>query len=48
MASRFSPPAEAVRNPFAFLARVIQIQHRGHGVHAQAVDMVFLEPEQRG
>ena len=26
-------------------AREVQIQHRGHGIHAQAVEMEFLQPE---
>ena len=37
--------AEFVGNPFAFLARVVEIEHGGDGVHAQAVDVVFVEPE---
>ena len=41
------PPAEPIRNPFALLARIVQIQHRGHRIHAQPVDVIFLEPEQR-
>src|SRR5260370_40072539 len=36
-----------VRHPLARLARVIEVEHRGDGVHAQAVDVVLLEPEQR-
>ena len=36
---------EAVGNPLAVLAGVVQIQHGGHGVHAQAVDVVFVQPE---
>ena len=32
--------------PFALLAVVVQIQHGGHGVHAQAVDVVLLQPVQ--
>ena len=39
--------AELVGNPLAGLARVIQVQHGGHRVHAQAVDVVLLQPEQR-
>ena len=41
------PPAELVGNPFAFLARIIEVKHRGHGVHAQAVNVKAVEPEQR-
>ena len=32
--------------PFTLLAVVVQIQHGGHGVHAQAVDVVLLQPVQ--
>ena len=39
--------AEAVRHPLPFLARVVEIEHRGHRVHAQAVGVVLVEPEQR-
>src|ERR1017187_6067841 len=38
--------AEAVGYPFAFFARVIEIEHRSDGVHAESVDMIFVEPEQ--
>ena len=41
------PPAELVGNPFARLARVIEVNHRGHGVHPQAVNVKAVEPEQR-
>jgi hypothetical protein len=40
-------PAELIRNPLAGAARVIQVEHRGHGIHAQAVDVKLLEPEKR-
>src|SRR5512141_700737 len=39
------PPAVLVRNPLALLARVIEIEHRRHGIYAQSIDMVFVEPE---
>ena len=39
--------AELVRDPLPGLARVIEIQHRRDRVHAQAVDVILLEPEQR-
>ena len=39
--------AELVGNPFALLARVIEIKHGGHGVHAQAVNVKAVAPEQR-
>ena len=32
--------------PLAVLAVIVQIQHTGHCIHAQAVDMVLLQPEQ--
>ncbi len=47
MASKILTPAELVRDPFALFARIVQIQHGGDSVHAQPVDMIFLEPEQR-
>ena len=37
--------AVLVRNPLAFLARIVEIQHRRHGVDTQRVDMEFLDPE---
>jgi hypothetical protein len=40
-------PAEAVRHPLAGLARVVAVQHRGDGIHAQAIDAEALEPVQR-
>src|SRR5215467_7693182 len=36
-----------VGNPFALLAGVVQIEHGGNGVHAQAVDVVFVQPKER-
>ena len=39
--------AIAVRNPFALLSAVVEIQHRGNRIHAQSVDMIFVIPEQR-
>ena len=39
--------AVLVRQPLARLAAVIQVQHRGDGVHAQSVDVITLHPEQR-
>ena len=40
-------PAVLVGNPFAFLARVIEVKHRGDGIDAQAVDVEAVAPEQR-
>ncbi len=42
----FAAP-ELVGNPFARLPRVIQIKHGGHGVHAQAIDVILVHPEER-
>ena len=33
--------------PLAGLAAVVEVDHRRHGIHAQAVDVVLLEPVQR-
>ena len=38
--------AEDVGNPFPCLPGIIQIEHRGDGVDAKAVDMIMLEPEE--
>ncbi len=40
------PTAVAVRHPLVFLTQVVEVDHGCDGVHAQAVDMVFFEPEQ--
>src|ERR1044071_5355588 len=45
-ASDILPPAEAVRPPLAFLAAVVEVEHRGDGISPQAVDVVLVEPEQ--
>ncbi len=39
--------AELVRGPLALLARVVEVQHRGHCVDAQPVDVELLQPVQR-
>ena len=39
--------AVSIRRPLAVLARVVEIEHRGDRVHAQAVDVILLDPEQR-
>ena len=36
-----------VRHPFTGIAAVVAIEHRGHGVDAQAVDVEMLEPMER-
>ena len=38
--------AELVRHPLARLARVVEVEHRGDGVDADAVDVVLAHPEQ--
>ena len=38
--------AEFVGNPLARLARVVEVEHGGDGVHAQAVDVIVVEPEE--
>src|SRR6266567_9103514 len=38
--------AELIGNPLAGLARVIEIEHGSDGVHAEAVNVVFVEPEE--
>ena len=47
MASRFSRPPKTLGYPFAGLARVIEIEHRGDGVHAQPVNVILIGPEKR-
>ncbi|OIQ79884.1 hypothetical protein GALL_383660 [mine drainage metagenome] len=39
--------AELVGQPFAVLARVIEINHGSHRIHAQAVDVELADPEMR-
>ena len=40
------PAAEAVRLPLPFLAAVVEVEHRGHGVDPETVDVVAIEPEE--
>ena len=37
-------PAVFVGHPFAGLARIVQIEHRGHRIHAQAVGVELGQP----
>ena len=37
--------AEFIGNPVAFFARVVEIEHRSNGIHPQAVNVIFVEPE---
>ena len=46
-ASRFSRPPYWLGIHSPCVPRVVEIQHRRHGVDAQAVDVELLEPEQR-
>ncbi len=39
--------ALAVRNPFAGLAAVVEVEHRGHRIDAQPVHVIALGPEER-
>ena len=39
--------AVLVGDPLPFIAAVIQVQHRSYRVDAQAIDVIFVEPEQR-
>ena len=40
------PPAVLVGQPVAVLAAVVEVEHRGHGVHANPVHVVLVHPEQ--
>ena len=35
-----------IRHPFAFLARIVAIEHRGDGIDPQGVNMVLRDPVQ--
>ena len=37
--------AVLVGHPLAGLARIIEVEHRSHRIHAQAVDVILLQPE---
>ena len=39
------PPVD-VRDPLARLPGVVEVEHRRHGVHPQAVDVVLVQPEE--
>ena len=38
--------AVLVGNPFAGFARVVQVKHGSHAIHAQAVHVILLQPEE--
>ena len=40
-------PALVIGYPFAALARIIAVQHRGHRIDAQPINMISLGPEHR-
>ena len=40
------PAPVAVGDPLSLFAAVVQVEHRGHGVHPEAVDVIAVEPEQ--
>src|SRR6476646_3145348 len=40
-------PTKFIGDPLSLLPRVVQIEHRRHGVDAQAVDMKTVAPEER-
>ena len=39
--------AELVRNPLAGFTRIVEIEHRRDRIDAQAIEMIFVDPEQR-
>ena len=41
------PAPEAVGDPLALAARIVQVEHGGDRIDAQAVDVKLLDPEQR-
>ena len=46
MACQVLAPAELVGKPVARLAAVVEVEHRGHGVDPQTVDVILVQPEQ--
>ena len=40
-------PAVLVGNPAPLRAAVVEVEHRGDGVHPEAVDVALLDPEER-
>src|ERR1700691_2894836 len=37
--------AVAVRDPLAFAPPIVEIQHRGHGIDAQTINVILVQPE---
>ena len=40
-------PAELIGDPLPLLARVVEVEHRGHRVDAQSVGVIVVQPVQR-
>src|ERR1043166_3236755 len=38
--------AEHVGNPFPGVPGIVELEHRAHGINAQAVEVIAIEPEQ--
>jgi hypothetical protein len=36
--------SELIGNPFSFFPPIIEIEHRGDGIHSQAINMVAIQP----
>ncbi len=36
--------AKSIGNPLPLFAGVVQIEHRGHGIHPQPVEVIAVEP----
>src|SRR4029453_16967022 len=34
-----------VRDPLPGLSRIIEVKHRSHGVYAETIDVIFIQPE---
>ena len=45
MAIQVFAAAVLVGNPFTLFARVVKVEHRGHGVDAEAVNVHVFQPE---
>ena len=41
------PPALGIKDPGAWLSGVIEIEHGGHCIDAQAISMIDVQPKQR-
>ena len=45
--SKVFTASHVVRDPFPFLARIVQVEHRRNGIDAESIDMELIEPKQR-